>query len=149
MKEILFCSVAMFSSLSYAGEPIGDKDAFESSYVKCIESEFSGGCWPKIFSGHFAPWVKQETELLEKSEAAYTNWLGGQKTYKVHRGIKEIRGEIFDNRSYLIERDDGVVVGLWITFREVKGRWFLSNIAGAPSDEAIRAILNMTNPNAK
>ena len=149
VRALLLLTVAFFSSLCLAGEPIPDKDKFEAQYVKCIESGLLKGCWSSVFAGHFVPWAKKETELLSSAEAGYTHWLDGQSVYKVHRGIKELKGEVFDNRSYVIERDDGNVVGLWVGLRQVKGKWYVGEIVGVSSDEFLRNILNMTDPRAK
>ena len=93
--------------------------------------------------------VKTPSELIQRSEQAYTGWLDGKSVYKAHFGIKELKGEIFDNRSYIIERDDGIVVGVWVSYRQIKGQWYVADIIGAPNDDAIRAMLNMTNPRVK
>jgi len=149
MKKIFLFGMAAISMFCQAGEPILNKDKFEADYVRCIESGFAKSCWASTLSGHFVPWAKHDAELLASSEEGYTKWLDGQPMYKVHPGIKEVKGEVFDNRSYLLERDDGNVVGLWISYRQVKGKWYLGEIIGVSSDEFVRAILNMTDPQKK
>lgn len=149
MKKTWLYGVAMFSALCQAAEPIGDKEKFEADYVKCIQSGFSNGCWIKVFSGHSIPWADGEERRLRTSEAAYKEWLDGQSVYKVHLGTKEIKGEIYDNRSYVVERDDGSVVGLWMSFRQVKGKWYFGEMLGSSSDEFIRTSLGIKRPQEK
>ena len=146
--KILF-ALALVSGVCQASEPIKNKDKFESEYLGCIQSGFANDCWVKVFSGHSIPWAKAEDRVLVNSAGAYKAWLEGQPVYKVHMGPKEVKGEVYDNRSYLLERDDGAVVGMWISFRQVRGQWYVSEILGSSTDEFIRSALGITRPHEK
>ncbi|WP_024671572.1 hypothetical protein [Pseudomonas tremae] len=149
MNKKWLYGVAMFSALSQAAEPIKDKDKFEAEYVKCMQTGFADKCWTKTLSGHAAPWVDNEEKVLRDAEAAYVSWLQGQGIYKVHPGLKEIKAEVFDNRSYLLERDDGAGAAVWISFRQAKGKWYVYEVMASSADEFIRTALGMTRPREK
>ncbi len=149
MKYVWFVGAAMISTFCHAAEPIKDKDRFEADYLACIQAGFKNNCWVNVFSGHSIPWADGEAKSLRASEAAYKEWLGDQAMYKVHIGSKEIKGEIYDNRSYVMERDDGSAVGLWISFRQVKGKWYFGELLGSSSDEFIRTSLGIKRPQEK
>lgn len=114
-----------------------------------MQAGFADKCWTKILSGHAAPWVENEEGVLRDAEAAYVSWLQGQEVYKVHPGIKEIRAEIFDNRSYVLERDDGAVAAIWISFRQAKGKWYVNAVMASSADEFVRTAVGMTRPREK
>lgn len=135
-----------FATVCQASEPIADRDRFESEYVRCMQKAFEYGCWVKTLSGHALPWVDDESKVLAKSEAAFTQWLEGKRIYKVHPGIKEIKGGVFDNRSYLLERDDGAVVAVWFSLRQFKGNWYVYEVMASSNDEFIRDAVGMTRP---
>lgn len=86
---------------------------------------------------------------MQTASSAYIQWLEGHAVYKVHPGPREIKGEVFDNRGYLLERDDGALVGLWVSFRQVKGQWFVLEILGSSSDEFIRTSMGINRPREK
>lgn len=146
VKWITWAVVALFCGAGQAAEPIANKDKFEAAYIRCIESGFANDCWIKVFAGHSIPWADGEQRLLTASSGAYIQWLEGKSIYKVHLGPKEIKGEVYDNRSYLVERDDGAVVGMWMSFRQVKGQWFVSEMLGSSSDEFIRTAMGINRP---
>lgn len=141
--------LALFSALSQAAEPINDKDRFEAEYVACMQSGFADKCWTKLLSGHAVPWVDNEGKILQDAEAAYVSWLQGQGIYKVHPGLKEVKGEVFDNRSYLLERDDGAVAAVWISFRQAQGKWYIHEVMASSADEFVRTAVGMTRPREK
>ncbi|WP_248795635.1 hypothetical protein [Pseudomonas sp. MWU13-2105] len=144
LKKAVFClSLLATASSAYSNDAIAYKDEFENQYVQCIKDKLAEGCWDKVFSGHFDPWQTKEKDLISKSQTALSAWIGKHDIYKVHLGPKETKGEIFENRAYLIERDDGQLVGIRIGFRQVKGQWYVSELMGSPDEAFIRSIINM------
>ena len=146
VKGFLCLGPLIFAAVCQASEPIEDKENFESDYVSCIQTSFANGCWSKTLSGHSLPWVDDEGKILHDSESAYMTWLEGKSVYKVHSGIKETKGEIYDNRSYLLEREDGAVAAIWISFRQVKGKWYIYEVMASSDDGFIRTAVGMTRP---
>lgn len=143
-KNAIFClSLLATASSAYANEAIAYKDEFENQYVQCIEKKLAADCWNKVFAGHFDQWQTNEKDLISKSQGALSSWIGQHDIYKIHLGPKETKGEIFENRAYLIERDDGRLVGIHIGFRQVKGQWYVSELMGSPDEAFIRSIINM------
>lgn len=123
-------------------EKISDKNAFETQYIKCIEQGLKAGCFQSVFSGHFDFQPKQEL-LAPDAENFFIRWMAGLSIYKVHVASKIVKADIFDNRSYLIERSDGELVGFFVGFRSVKGNWYVYDIQGGSSDLYIRRLLEM------
>lgn len=149
MSRGIVWAAALFCGMSQAAEPIANKEKFEADYIRCVQSGFAGNCWVKAFTGHSVPWADGEEQRLMTASSAYIQWLDGHPVYKVHPGPKEIKGEVFDNRGYLLERDDGALVGLWVSFRQVKGQWFVLEILGSSSDEFIRTSMGINRPREK
>ncbi|NWA25171.1 hypothetical protein HX870_30785 [Pseudomonas gingeri] len=144
LKKAIFClSLLATASSAYANEAIAYKDEFEGQYVQCIEDKLDSDCWNKVFSGHFDNWQLKEKDLISKSQTALSTWIGKHDIYKVHLSPKETKGEVFENRAYLIERDDGQLMGLHIGFRQIKGQWYVYELMTDTDDAFIRAILNM------
>ena len=125
-----------------AHEKISDKNAFEAQYIQCIEQGLKAGCFQSVFSGHFDFQQKQEL-LAPDAESFFIRWMAGLSIYKVHAANKTVKAEIFDNRSYIIERSDGELVGFFVGFRSVKGSWYIYDIQGGSSDLYIRRLLDM------
>lgn len=146
VKGFLCLWALIFAAVCQASEPIKDKDEFEAEYVSCIQTGFANGCWVRTLSEHSLPWVEDESKVLHDSEAAYIKWLEGKSIYKIHPGIKEIKGVVYDNRSYLLEREDGAVVAIWISFRQAKGKWYIYEVMASSNDEFIRTAIGMTRP---
>lgn len=134
-------------STAYANSMVANIDSLEISYIKCIEMRFENDCWDKAFIGHFDKWQKNETTIITKSQEAYLAWLDGRSVYKVHIGPSDKRAGVFENRNYLIERDDGEVIGLHVGYRKVLGSWYIYALQGGPDDKFIRSILDMPAPN--
>jgi hypothetical protein len=149
MKGLWGCGFFLLATISYASEPIQNKERFEAEYIKCIKSGFSDSCWIKTLSGHALPWAENEEQVLASNNASYIKWLDGQSVYKVHPGIKEVKAEVFDNRSYVLERDDGAAVAVWISFRQVKGQWYIHEVLGSSDDEFIRTAVGIVRPREK
>lgn len=114
MKRSLILLVVMALgniSPANANSKVANIDSFESSYVRCIETRFDNNCWEKSFIGHFDKWQNNETMIITKSREAYLAWLDGHSVFKVHIGPSDKRAGVFESRNYLIERDDGEVIG--------------------------------------
>ncbi|MDQ0126542.1 hypothetical protein J2W17_005528 [Pseudomonas lini] len=149
MKHYFILVVAMALgniSTAFANSMAVNMDSLESSYVRCIESRFENSCWDKAFIGHFDKWQKNETTIITKSQEAYLAWLDGRSVYKVHLGPSVKRAGVFENRNYLIERDDGEVIGLHVGYRKILGSWYVYALQGGPDDKFIRSILDMPAP---
>ncbi|WP_434603091.1 hypothetical protein J3P85_07120 [Pseudomonas sp. Z1-12] len=149
MKQNLILVIAMAlgtTSTAYANSRIANIDSLESSYVKCIETRFENNCWDKAFIGHFDKWQKNETTIITKSQEAYLAWLDGHSVYKVHIIPSVKRAGVFENRNYLVERDDGEVIGLHVGYRKVLGSWYIYALQGGSDDTFIRSILDMPAP---
>ena len=143
-KNAVFClSLLASASCAYANDAIAYKDEFENQYVQCIENTLAADCWSKAFSGHFDKWQNNEKALISKSQTALSAWLGQHQIYKIHLNPKETKGEVFENRAYLIERDDGQLIGLHIGFRQVQGQWYVSELLANADDAFIRSLLDM------
>lgn len=149
LKKLWLFSFFLFCLASEASEPIQDVDMFEADYLRCIKSGFADGCWTKTFLGHALPWEENELSVLRTNESAYVKWLDGQKIYKIYPGIKEVKAEIFQNRSYVLERDDGAAVALWISYWQVKSKWYIHEVLGSSDDEFVRSAVGMTRPQEK
>lgn len=150
MKRSLILLVVMALgniSPANANSKVANIDAFESSYVRCIETRFDNNCWEKSFIGHFDKWQNNETMIITKSREAYLAWLDGHSVFKVHVGPSDKRAGVFESRNYLIERDDGEVIGLHVGYRKVVGSWYVYSLQGGTDDNFIRSILDMPAPN--
>ncbi|MBV6749434.1 hypothetical protein KV580_03940 [Pseudomonas chlororaphis] len=143
-KKAVFClSLLATASSAYANDAIAYKDELENQYSQCIENKLASDCWSKAFSGHFDKWQTKEKDLISKSQNTLSAWLGQHEIYKIHLTPKETKGEVFENRAYLIERDDGQLIGLHIGFRQVQGQWYVSELQANTDDAFIRSILDM------
>ena len=141
-----FCA---FASMGVsANERISDTNGLEKQYVRCMEGGFESGCFAKIFSGHFDKWYKEPEKAPISTEAFYRKWLNGQSVYKVHVIDKVVKAGVFDNRSYLIERADGELSGIFIGLRKIQGDWYVYDIQGGSSDAYVRELLDMPRINA-
>lgn len=85
--------------------------------------------------------------IITKSREAYLAWLDGHSVFKVHVGPSDKRAGVFESRNYLIERDDGEVIGLHVGYRKVVGSWYVYSLQGGTDDNFIRSILDMPAPN--
>lgn len=135
-------SAAVISGAS-ANEKIPDTEEFEKQYIQCIESGFKSDCFSKTFSGHFDSYYKNPEKAPSSTVEYFQKWLNGKSVYKVHVASKVLKAGIFDNRSYLIERSDGAISGIFIGLRKVTGDWYVYDIQGGVTDSYVRGILNM------
>jgi hypothetical protein len=117
----------LLSGVAIAGEsvPIEDRDAFEQQYIECIMSGAKDNCMVLIFSSLPVPRNKDKGEIVEMLNKYYLKEIAHQPVYKVHVIERVMKAGVFDNRSYLIERDDGSLVGLYVSFRNIKDKWFV------------------------
>jgi hypothetical protein len=133
-----------FSVAALAAEPtpIEDRDAFEKQYIFCVETGLKNKCFVSIFSGHLVPNIKNADEGLSNLNESYLNGvMSGSYGYKVHILDKTMRAGIFDSRTYLIERSDGTLIGSYIIFRKIQGKWYVYEFSIQGSDVFIRELL--------
>lgn len=143
LKMILAYFAFVGSLAAYGGESISGLDKFESQYSGCIGDGFKEGCLRDVFAGHFDPRYKGEVELIGNTERFYLAWLQGHSIYKVHFARRDEFSDLFEVRNYLVERSDGALAGLVVSFRRIKGEWYVYDIQGGITDEFIRNMLNM------
>jgi hypothetical protein len=132
-----------FSTNAMANEPITDKDAFEKQYIDCIISGATNNCFVSTFSNHRDPHSKDLDEALEWVNKYYKEKIAFPPVYKIHVIEKTIKAEVFDNRSYLIERDNGSLVGFYISFRRIKDKWYVFTFKFGDMDEFVYSLLGM------
>jgi hypothetical protein len=137
----------VFSAVAMASEPIVDKDAFEKRYIDCIMSGAKDNCLVSIFSNHRDPQFRDQDGVFERLNKYYLEKIASPSVYKVHVIEKTMKAGIFDNRSYLIERDNGSLAGFYVSFRNIKGKWFMFAFKFNNSDEFVYKLLGMPTEN--
>ncbi len=144
-KMVVVLSGLLLASACVAGERIKDKDVLERDYLSCMADGFKNKCLSSVLGGHFDPWTKadDEAKILANTEAFLQRWIGGKGIYGVHRASAQVKADVFDNRVYLVERDDGELAAFNVGFRKVKGDWFIYELEGGTSDKFIRGLLDM------
>jgi hypothetical protein len=140
---LVFALGVLISGSVTAKEIVLDKDKLEAEYIECIELNFKGGCFSKVFSEYFDRGASESEKVLADTEGFYIRWMSEHSVYKVHAAGKVLRAGVFDNRSYLIERSDGQLSGILIGFRKIKGNWYVYDIQGGNTDSFIRGLLDM------
>lgn len=65
---------------------------------------------------------------MVEGEKHWQSWLNGRKVYGVYKAEAVEKAQIFDSRSYIVERDDGEVAGLVVGFRRATGNWYVSDL---------------------
>lgn len=82
--------------------------------------------------------------IVGEAQKFYSGWSSEHPVYDVHLASKERFSDIFEYRSYLIERDDGGLAGFRIGFVRLKGVWYIFDLSGARTDKFIREMLKMS-----
>lgn len=145
----IFIALALSPIAAHAAEPIASVQDFESQYIKCFESAFANRCWSLAIKAHLTPAAQKPEQAAAITETAFLNWVAGHKVYRVYKGISENKAEIYDQRSYAIERDDGEVMAVWIGLRRLLGQWYLQRVSASSSDEFIASALRINSPESK
>jgi hypothetical protein len=135
----------LLSGVAIAGEsvPIEDRDAFEQQYIECIMSGAKDDCLISIFSGRLAPQFADQDKIVNGLNKYYLEKIASPSAYKVHVIDKIMKAGIFDNRSYLIERDDGSLIGFYVSFRKTKEKWFVFSFRFNSSEDYVLKLLSM------
>lgn len=116
----------------------------EAQLLTCAGDNFSRNCWVKTFSGKIVPWLAdREQPVLTSGEKHWLDWLSGGAVYGVYKLDAMQKAQIFDSRSYIIERADGEVAGLIVGFRRVAGKWYVSDIQSDNTKVFLDRILDM------
>lgn len=144
-----FIAFALSPIAAHAVEPIANVKDFESQYIKCFEAAFANRCWSQTIKDHLTPTAQKPEQAAAITETAFLNWVAGHKIYRVYRGINENKAEIYDQRSYAIERDDGEVMAVWIGLRRLLGQWYLQRVSASSSDDFIGSALRINPPESK
>lgn len=142
--SLMLCLAATQSV--HANEKIENLDAFEGKYLECIKEGLVDKCFSKILAGHFNVFFEGSEKYLTNAERSLTTWIGGRPVYAVHPASIVRLGEVFENRAYLIERDDGQLIGLLVGFRKMHGDWYVYDLQGGVEDTFIRRLLKMPRP---
>ncbi|MDR3087393.1 MAG: hypothetical protein LBU45_05515 [Azoarcus sp.] len=133
----LVCAGAM------ASEPIKDKDAFEKQYIECFMKNGANDCFFSIFRGHVDPNIGNADELSKKGNAFLKERLLTFGVYKVHILRKTVRADFFDERTYIIEYNNGTFGCFRVLFRKFLGGWYLFTYEWVGSDADIYKALQL------
>lgn len=143
MLKLLATFAICFISLTSYADTLSDLDKLESQHLSCINKSFKKECLHKTLSGHWDPSNKHgETNILTVQKY-FTDWIDGHSVYRTHSVRKEAFSDLFEVRSYILERDDGDLAGLIVTFRRIKEGWYAFDLQGGTSDDFIRYTLKM------
>ncbi|WP_288406265.1 hypothetical protein [uncultured Pseudomonas sp.] len=147
--KILKSTVSMFfillSMSAFSGEKTEDIRAqVEVQLLRCVGDGFPRNCWIKTFSGKIVPWLAgREQQVLSAGEEHWLDWLSGGSVFGVYKLDAIQKAQIFDSRSYIVERADGEVAGLIVGFRRVAGKWYVSDIQSDNTKAFLDRILDM------
>ncbi|MDR3212846.1 MAG: hypothetical protein LBT71_02845 [Azoarcus sp.] len=145
---LVFFAGLFFSAAALAEDappvPVGDKDAFEARYVKCILSGLQDNCFITVFAGHF---FSSPGEGAKQIYDSIKTKMRGLRVRKVHVLGKEIKADLVDVRTYLLELDrDQGFVGFYVVFRRGGDAWYVYEFAMDQSEDFIRALLGLPTP---
>lgn len=133
----------LFTSNAIAQNSIKDLDKLESEYLKSIRADFADKCWQNTIGGHFDKGQSKPDAIAAASQEAFTGWIEGKSIYKIHPVAHEVKADLFDNRSYILERNDGALLALEMGFRNRLGEWYIYLLHAGPDDKMVRKVLNM------
>lgn len=126
--------------------PVGDREAFEARYLQCILAGLQDDCFITVFAGHFFSSPGEGAEQIYDSIKAK---MRGLRVRKVHALGKEVKADLVDVRTYLLELDkEQGFIGFYVVFRRGGDVWYVYEFAMDRSEDFIRAILGLPTPPA-
>ncbi|MDR1660835.1 MAG: hypothetical protein LBR95_00150 [Azoarcus sp.] len=121
--------------------PVGDKDEFESRYIQCILSGLQDNCFIAVFAGRFFSSPGEGAKQIYDSIKAK---MQGLRVRQVHTLGKEIKADLIDVRTYLLELDrEQGFIGFYVVFRKGDDAWYVYEFAMDQSEDFIRALLGL------
>jgi hypothetical protein len=123
--------------------PIEDKDVFEKQLITCITSELENDCIASLLSIYLIP-ASKNSDLA----TSYINFFFKENfkkipVRKIHVVNRVTKADLIDDRRYIIERSDRDFHGLYMNFRRLKGKWYLSHLRTGSWAEFIYRILDL------
>jgi hypothetical protein len=151
MKTWLKHGFGLLAGLVFAGGvladdsvPIEDLDTFEKEYIGCVMTGLKDHCFSNLVSKHISPAIEnvgQVISMLRKNDDTFVK--NNLSVYKVHIVDRIKRGNIVESRTYMIERSNGLFVGSYVNFIQIKDKWYISAFGIDNADDLIKSILNL------
>lgn len=129
------------SALAHAGEPIRSPDALEKELIKCLTHDTRSSCMQGTIGKHILPGNEQLSSVVDQMDQLLIEWLDKESVYKVHRMHSYKTGDIYDERSYMIEDSSGAIMALKLSFLNRLGKWYVLKFNINSKSEAVTSVL--------
>jgi hypothetical protein len=133
----------LLSPLAYAGDPINDLAAFDGKVTGCLSKFTSTArCTEQILGKHIVPGSEaQLAPVASQLDDFIAKWLGGDGVYKVHPITSRKAGDLFLEKTYLIEDDKGNLMAYSYALLKRLDKWYVFSFSIDSNGDAIEKIL--------
>lgn len=143
MNKILAAFVAMLlSSASFAGEPIGNLERFESDVTQCIANATkSSRCIESYVTKSVLPGNENLLSVAKQADGLLVQWLDKDKVFAVHPISVKSTGDLFQKRTYMIEDTSGNLMVFNFSVIKRLGKWYLFSFDVNSNSDVVAATL--------
>ena len=143
MKNLFALVLLIAGGVAAAGEPIANLESFEKELTTCLVRDVKKAkCITTILSPRTVPNDQSFQAGASQLDDMFQKWLAEDTVFAVHHVERRQWAGIIDKRLYLIEDTTGALMLFTVTFRNVLGKWYVSNCNLSSKPEALEKLMD-------
>ena len=142
MKSLFALVLLVSGGIASAGGPIADLESFEKELTTCLLRDVKKTkCITSILAPRTVPNDQTFQAGASQLDDMFQKWLADDTVFAVHDVDRRQWAGIIDKRTYLIEDTTGALMLFTVTFRNVLGKWYVSNCNLSSKPEALEKLM--------
>lgn len=144
MKISIFSMLfLLFSAVACAGAPINNLNDFEAQVTGCLSKlSNTSRCAENILAKHIVPGSEaQLAPVAGQLDGFMEKWVDKQKIFAVHPIATKKAGDIYREKTYLLEDDMGNLMVFSYSVLRRLGKWYVFSFAINSNSDAVEAVL--------
>jgi hypothetical protein len=142
MKILLALVILVSGGLASAREPIANLESFEKELKTCLVRDVKKAkCIATILAPRAVPHDETFQSGAPQLDDLLAKWLADDTVFAVHNVDQRQWAGIIDKRTYLIEDTTGSLMLFTVTYRNVLGKWYVSNCNLSSKPESLEKMM--------
>lgn len=126
IKTYTAALLLFFTTLvGHASEPLASPQALEKELMACLKSQQSSNCMANILGRSILPGNDELIPVAAQMDDFLVKWLGDMRIYAIHPLSTRRTGDIFEKRTYMIEKSSGALMVFTVSTLKRLGNWYV------------------------
>jgi hypothetical protein len=142
MKSLFALVLLVAGGAASAGEPITNLESFEKELKTCLARDAKKvKCITTVLGPKTVPNDQTFQSGAPQLDDMLAKWLADDSVFAVHDVDRRQWAGIIDKRTYLIEDTTGSLMLFTVTYRNVLGKWYVSNCNLSSKPESLEKMM--------